>query len=81
MIVAVVRGSVWATKRLDGFPSGALLDLEGEDTSERLVALDSLGCGPGDRVLVVRGAAAAQRFPKTTPVDAIIVGILDNPVP
>jgi ethanolamine utilization protein EutN len=78
MVRATVTGSVWATRRLDEIPSGALLEVRTDDGS-KLVALDVLGSGTGERVLVVTGSVAAAHFaPDRAPVDALIVGILDT---
>lgn len=78
MVRATVKGSVWATRRLDELPSGALLEVATDDGSA-LIALDTLGSGTGERVLVVTGSVAAAHFaPDHPPIDALIVGILDN---
>jgi ethanolamine utilization protein EutN len=78
---ATVLGPVWATKRLETLPSGALLEVEldGAD-GDRVVAYDVLGCGDGERVLVTLGSTAATWFPDgPRPIDALIVGSLDEP--
>ncbi len=56
MKTGIVVGKVWATKRLPELPSGALLQvrLDGKQ-SEELIALDTLGCGEGERVLICSG--------------------------
>lgn len=78
MLRAVVTGNVWSTKRLDGIPSGAFLEVEVEDTKARLVAFDVLGSGLGERVLVSTGSVAAAWFPGTPPpVDALVIGSID----
>ena len=79
MITATVLGPVWATKRLEGFPSGALLEVQRDETVERFVALDSLGSGPGDRVLIALGSSVSDHLPGSTPVDALVIGVLDEP--
>jgi len=81
MIKASVIGPVWATKRVDGFPAGALLELEQEGTAHRLIALDHLGAGPGDIVLVTVGSAVTRHLPGEPPLDALIVGVLDDLTP
>ena len=79
MLRALVIGNVWASRRLDGLPSGgAFLEVEVEDTHARLVAFDVLGSGVGERVLVVTGSVAAAWFPdKPPPLDALIIGSID----
>lgn len=81
MIKAVVVGPVWASKRLEGFPAGALLEVLEENTLRRLVALDQIGAGPGDNVLVALGSAVARHLPGDSPMDALIVGVLDESTP
>lgn len=77
---AVVVGSVWATKRLQDFPAGALLELEVVDDGDHLVALDVLGSGIGEEVLVATGSAVANHLPGNTPVDALVIGVIDEPI-
>jgi len=78
MLRAKVIGSIWATRRLQDLPSGALLEVEVEDTGAHLVAFDVLGSGIGERVLVATGSVAAAWFPgKPPPLDALIIGSID----
>ncbi|AQA05087.1 ethanolamine utilization protein EutN [Mycobacterium sp. MS1601] len=79
MLVATVVGPVWATKRVDPFPPVALLEVQCAGSGKRLVAVDTLGSGPGDRVLVTQGSAVAQHFSGKAPLDAMIVGVIDEP--
>jgi len=79
MLQAVVVGNVWSTKRIDGLPNGAFLEVEVAGSGERLVAFDVLGSGQGERVLVVQGSVAAGWLPGRPPVDALIVGSIDEP--
>lgn len=81
MLRATVKGNVWSTKRLKEIPSGAMLEVELEDgKGTRLVAFDVLGCGIGERVLVSTGSVAAAWFPgKAPPLDALIIGSIDEP--
>ena len=78
MLTATVIGSVWATRRLAGLPSGAFLEVEAEGSGQRLIAFDVLGSGVGERVLVAQGSVAAAWFPgQPPPVDALIIGSID----
>lgn len=80
MIRGVVTGNVWSTKRIDGLPHGALLDVAVDGGSSTLVAFDVLGTGVGEHVLVAQGSVAAAWFPGTPPpVDALIIGSIDEP--
>lgn len=78
MIRGRVKGRCWATKRIDDMPQGALLDVELENGS-LLVAYDPLGCGAGEEVLITQGSVAAGYFKDIkAPVDALIIGSLDE---
>ena len=80
MLRAVVTGNVWSTKRIDGLPNGAFLEVEVEGGGSRLVAFDVLGSGVGETVLVAQGSVAAAWFPGTPPpVDALVIGSVDGP--
>lgn len=79
MLRAIVIGNVWATKRVDGLPSGAFLEVRVEDGGARLIAFDVLGSGIGERVLVTQGSVAAAWFPgPAPPVDALVIGSIDD---
>jgi ethanolamine utilization protein EutN len=78
MLQATVVGNVWATRRVEGLPSGAFLEVE-VDGGARLVAFDVLGSGVGERVLVATGSVAAAYFPSPhPPVDALVIGSIDE---
>ena len=82
MKTGTVIGKVWATKRLDELPGGALLEIELEEDGpgERMIAFDPLGAGAGERVLVTTGSVARGWFKDSKAVvDALIIGILDVP--
>ncbi|MBE9554947.1 MAG: EutN/CcmL family microcompartment protein [Proteobacteria bacterium] len=78
MVKGRVIGRLWSTKRIDTLPQGALLDVELENGTH-LVAFDPLGCGDGEQVLVTQGSVAAAFFENVkAPVDALIVGSIDE---
>jgi ethanolamine utilization protein EutN len=81
MLQAVVTGNVWSTKRIDGLPSGAFLEVKVVDSGDCLVAFDVLGTGLGERVLVAQGSVASGWLPDRPPVDALIIGAIDEPGP
>ena len=78
MLRATVTGSVWATKRVDNIPHGAFLEVEIEG-GVKLIALDVLGSGVGERVLVATGSVASGQFKDHPPIDALIIGSIDEP--
>lgn len=79
MLQATVVGRVWSTKRVDGLPSGAFLEVEVTGSGDRLVAFDVLGSGQGEQVLIAQGSVAAGWLPDRPPVDALIIGSIDEP--
>jgi ethanolamine utilization protein EutN len=79
MLRATVTESVWATRRVDALPNGALLEVRTDDGAS-LIAFDVLGSGVGERVLVATGSVASGYFGADhPPLDALIIGSLDEP--
>ena len=84
MQLARVVGEVVATIKDANLTGTKLLVLQpiaasGEPSGRTLVALDSVGAGPGEHVFFVRGREAAFPFyPAEPPTDATIVGIVDH---
>jgi ethanolamine utilization protein EutN len=81
MIAATVTGHLWTTRRIDGLPSGALLEVEVDHTGGRMIAFDVLGSGLGEHVLIAQGSVAANWFSgPPPPVDALVIGSIDASV-
>lgn len=84
MIVGEVIGNVWATRKegtLNGlkFMVVRYQDPVATDNKKSFVAVDCVGAGIGEQVLVVRGSSARIAIQNTdVPVDAAIVGIVDE---
>ena len=84
MQIAQVVGTVVATQKNRKLEGAKLLlvqpmTLEGQPRGATLLAIDSVGAGVGERVLVViEGKAAGQALGrKAAAVDAAIIGIID----
>lgn len=84
MIIATVIGNVWATCK-EGSLNGLKLmvvqrvDPVHNEFKDNFVAVDCVGAGVGERVLVVTGSSARQAMhDHNAPVDAAIVGIIDE---
>lgn len=78
MIRARVSGRLWSSRHIGTIPTGALLEVETE-TGAKLIAFDPLGCAEGEQVLITQGSVAASYFPeKTVPIDALIIGSIDQ---
>lgn len=90
MILALVEGSVVATKKNPKMTGSKFLVVrplvvdtpdakEFRKGSGTLVAVDSLGAGEGEVVLVVQGSSARLAADdKDSPVDAVVIGIVDT---
>lgn len=79
-----VVGRIWATKRVDELPNGALLEIDldpaaGGGKPERIVAFDPLGCLEGECVLITQGSVARSWFSDSSAVvDALVIGSVDE---
>ena len=82
MLIGKVVGSVVATRKNDNLVGNKFMVVElMEDMGEtkKIVAIDNIGAGIGEVVLVATGSAARIGCGvQSTPVDAAIVGIVDN---
>ena len=82
MIVGKVVGSVVATRKNEKLLGSKFMIVEpipSLKVSHRIVAIDKIGAGIGEFVLVAQGSAARIGCGMdTAPVDAAIVGILDE---
>ena len=80
MLKATVTGRIWSSKKIHEMPTGSILEVVVDETSTRLLAFDPLGCGEGEKVIVATGSVAAAWFPgKAPPIDALIIGSIDEP--
>jgi len=85
MLLAKVVGNVWSTKKKDAISALRLLFVQPlgknlKPDGNVLVVADEVGAGFGELVIVTQGSPAMQAFNKADliPVDAVVVGIVDN---
>ncbi|MBR5309241.1 MAG: EutN/CcmL family microcompartment protein [Clostridia bacterium] len=82
MIIGKVVGSIIATRKNERLIGQKLLiirPLENMEKSGEFVAIDNVGAGIGETVLVATGSAARVGCDlENAPVDAAIVGIVDE---
>jgi Carbon dioxide concentrating mechanism/carboxysome shell protein len=85
MRVAKVIGTIWATRKeekLNGLKLLVVQPLNTLDDSNEgtpIVAVDIIGAGVGEKVLIVSGSSARSAAgDNTIPVDATVVGIIDD---
>ncbi|MGG3560829.1 EutN/CcmL family microcompartment protein [Neobacillus rhizosphaerae] len=85
MIICKVVGSIVSTTKAEKLTGKKLLivqplDMKSiEEDGKPLVAIDTVGSGVGEVVLLVSGSSARQtEITNGVPVDAAIVGIVDQ---
>ena len=84
MFLGRVIGTVWGTRKdqqLKGFTLQFIqpIDRRRKDAGEPIVAVDTVGAGPGETVMYITAREAVIPLPvDEAPVDASIVGIVDR---
>ncbi|MDR0880861.1 MAG: EutN/CcmL family microcompartment protein [Clostridioides sp.] len=82
MITAKLIDNIWATRKSDllsGFKFMLAEVIGGTEDGKRLVVVDIISAGIGDRVLVTTGSSARRMLEDDNlPVDAVVVGIIDD---
>jgi len=83
MFIGKVVGSVVSTRKNENLIGNKFMIVETLDgfgaKKERIVAVDNVGAGLGEAVLVATGSAARIGIEQNTaPIDAAIVGIIDD---
>jgi len=84
MILGKVIGTVWSTRKDENLVGSKFLivrqlELDMTLKSNFLIAVDSVGAGEGEVVLVASGSSARQtKITKNKPVDAVVMAIVDK---
>ena len=83
MIIGKVVGSLFSTRKSEKLVGNKFMIVEPVEsmrkTGSRLVAIDIIGAGIGEYVLVAQGSAARIGCDMAdAPIDAAIVGIIDE---
>jgi len=84
MLLAKVVGTVVSSQKepsMEGLRFMLLqpVDVDASAAGTHVVAVDSVGSGPGEYVLYAAGSSARQtRATKDRPCDAVIMAIVDN---
>jgi len=79
-----VIGTIWSTKKDDKLVGAKFLlvrelDIDLNEKERFVVAVDSVGAGDGEIVLVASGSSSRMTtFTKDKPVDAVIMAIVDK---
>lgn len=82
MLRGIIRGNIVSTRKQESLVGSKFMEVQimrnGELTDEYIVAIDSVGAGIGETVLVTMGSSARLALHNTSaPADAVIVGIVD----
>ncbi len=83
MIIGKIVGNVVSTKKNENLTGGKFLVVEVYSSmandKRKMVAVDNVGAGMGDIVLVAQGSAARLACQdEKLPIDAAVVGIVDT---
>lgn len=84
MFLGKVIGNVWATEKYDALKNMKMmfvqpLNSDQKETGEPIVAIDTVGSGPGEIIIYITASEAVIPLPvDMAPVDASIVGIVDT---
>lgn len=84
MQIATVIGSVWATKKEEILSGLKFLIVQpelpnGSKMNAPYIAVDRIGAGVGDKVMVTKGSSANNiNEDHRLPIDALIIGIIDS---
>ena len=82
MLKGLVIGNVVSTKKQESLTGSKFLEVRiienNIETDKYIVAVDSVGAGIGEEVLITTGSSARLALRNQfEPVDAVIVGIVD----
>lgn len=82
MLRGIIRGHIVSTKKQESLVGSKFMEVEimknGQLTGEFIIAVDSVGAGINEEVLITTGSSARLALNNTNaPCDAVIVGIID----
>ena len=82
MLRGIIRGNIVSTRKQDALVGSKFMEVEimenGSLTGKYIIAIDSVGAGIGETVLITTGSSARLALHNTNaPADAVIVGIVD----
>jgi ethanolamine utilization protein EutN len=82
MLAGQVVDNIWATRKADSLVGLKLMVvrlLDGADDGKIVIAADTIGAGIGERGILCEGSSARKMLGQDSiPVDAVIVGIIDE---
>jgi ethanolamine utilization protein EutN len=83
MLTAKLIDNVWATRKAESLSGYKFMLAEviggGSLDGQRMIVIDIISAGIGDRVIVTTGSSARRMLGNDSlPVDAVVVGIIDD---
>ena len=83
MLTAKLTGHIWSTRKAESLNGLKLMQAEliggGSDSGKRIIVVDIISAGIGDRVIITTGSSARRMLGNDdVPVDAVVVGIIDE---
>jgi len=84
MIVGKVIGSVISTRKVKNLVGNKFMVVEPLSSmgnpEKKILAVDNIGAGVGELVIVALGSGARVGTHEDTPIDAAIIGIIDDKI-
>ena len=82
MLKGIVVGHIVSTRKQETLVGSKFLEVNlienGKETDKYIIAVDSVGAGIGETVLITTGSPARLALrDQNAPVDAVVVGIVD----
>ncbi len=82
MLKGIIRGNIVSTRKQEALVGSKFMEVQlvknGNLTDEFIIAIDSVGAGIGETVLITTGSSARLALHNVnSPADAVIVGIVD----
>lgn len=82
MLKGIIRGNIVSTRKQESLIGSKFMEVQliknGKETDEFIIAIDSVGAGIGETVLITTGSSARLALHNiNSPADAVIVGIVD----
>ena len=82
MLMGKVVGNIVSTRKHEDIIGSKILEIRlienRKETDKYIIAIDSVGAGIGEYVLITTGSGARLALANPqTPVDAVVVGIID----
>lgn len=82
MLKGIVVGHIVSTRKQETLVGSKFLEVNlienGKETDKYIIAVDSVGAGIGETVLITTGSPARLALrEQNAPVDAVVVGIVD----